>query len=270
MALQRYFSIACVAGAIACSGQPALAQDAPPLRLDLNIPALRLDVYEGDRVIRSYPVSVGKPGYDTPDGEFTIDHAEWNPWWRPPPGRDWTRGKRDTPPGPNNPMGRVKLFFEPLYFLHGTPEAESIGTPASHGCVRMLNRDVVELARLLHERAGATLPVEQIDAVLRSGNTRHSRFRAPVPLVIRYDPVVVADGELRIYPDLYRRNRIHAEAVYQALMQAGYDPTPVDRSAVAQVLERAKGSKAVYRIGLREAFGAGLVALSAQGSALRE
>ena len=63
--------------------------------------------------------------------------------------REWARGREYTPPGPNNPMGRVKLFFMPLYFIHGTPERESIGTPASHGCVRMKNADIIELFDLV-------------------------------------------------------------------------------------------------------------------------
>lgn len=237
-------------------------QDAGSLRLDLNIPSSRLVVYEGDRVIRSYPVSVGKPGYDTPEGEYTIDHAEWNPWWRPPPGREWTRGREITPPGPNNPMGRVKLFFAPLYFIHGTSEAEAIGSPASHGCVRMLNKDAVELGKLLHERASATFAASQVDAVLRAGTTRHARFRSPAALTIRYDAVVVEDGELRIYPDLYRRNTVHAEAVYQALIAAGYDASSVQRPAVRAVLERARGAKSVFRVALSEAFGGELATVT--------
>ncbi|MDR0786486.1 MAG: L,D-transpeptidase, partial [Gemmatimonadota bacterium] len=132
-------------------GAPALAS--AQLRIDLNIPALRLIVWDGEERLVEYPVAVGLPEFPTPTGQYTVDHAEWNPWWNPPTDRPWARGEKPTPPGPNNPMGRVKLFFMPLYFIHGTPAGESIGSPASHGCVRMRNADVVELARLLHERA---------------------------------------------------------------------------------------------------------------------
>jgi murein L,D-transpeptidase YcbB/YkuD len=233
----------------------AVAQEAPVLRLDLNIPALRLAVYEGDKLIKSFGVAVGKPGHDTPTGEFTMDHAEWNPWWRPPPGREWTRGKEITPPGPTNPMGRVKLFFAPLYFIHGTPEAESIGTPASHGCVRMRNPDVIELARLIHERAAPGVTRQQIDRILaQPRNTRTIRFQHPVEVVIRYEPVVVEDGTLRIYPDLYSYNRIHSEAVYQALFTAGYDPNSIDRKAVSELLSRAAKQKNKLSVRVAEAF----------------
>ncbi len=232
------------------------AQAAEGLRLDLNIPALQLVVYEGDKVLKTYPVAVGKADHPTIVGRFTITHAEWNPWWRPPPGRKWTQGKEITPPGPNNPMGRVKLFFEPLYFIHGTPEAESIGSPASHGCVRMRNADVIALARLIHERAAPTVPASQIEKILaQPRTTRHVRFQNPVPVVIRYEPVTVVDGELRIYPDLYDRRALHMESVYQALMAAGYNVRAVDQTAVADLLKRAAKHKGIYRVKVEEVFG---------------
>jgi murein L,D-transpeptidase YcbB/YkuD len=238
---------------------PALpAQE--PLRIDLNIPTGRLLVYEGDRVLHSYPVSVGKPGFDTPTGSFSITHADWNPDWRPPQ-REWTRGKEYTPPGPNNPMGRVKLFFMPLYFIHGSPEKDAIGTPASHGCVRMLNDDAVALSRLLHERAAPHVSSSDINRILaNSRTTRRVNFRDRIDVVIRYDPVVVEDGRIRVYPDLYKRNAVHQEAVYQALLASGYDIRGLDQDAVRSFVESAKGRKSLYQVSLAEAFGDTLVA----------
>jgi murein L,D-transpeptidase YcbB/YkuD len=234
---------------------PVTAQERGPLRLDLNIPALQLAVYEGDELVKTYGVAVGKRGHDTPTGEFTMSHAEWNPWWRPPPGREWTRGKEDTPPGPNNPMGRVKLFFAPLYFIHGTPEAESIGSPASHGCVRMRNSDAIELARLVHSHAAPNVGSAAIDRILsQPRNTRHVRFDNPIELVVRYDPIVVEDGTLRIYEDLYGYHRIHTEGVYQALVQAGYDVRGLERGAVQDVLARAQRASGTFTAPLGEVF----------------
>jgi murein L,D-transpeptidase YcbB/YkuD len=229
----------------------AAAQE--PLRLDLNIPALRLTVYEGDRAIRSYPVAVGMLAHATPTGYFDIDFAEWNPWWRPPD-REWAREDKLTPPGPNNPMGRVKLIFEPLYFIHGTPESASIGTPASHGCVRMRNDDVVALARLLHERSAPRV-VSQIDGILRSGRTRRVDFQTKIPLRVRYEPVEVAGGEIVVHPDLYRRNAVHTEGVYQALMAAGYDVSSVRMDDVRRLIERVSGHDRVYKVAVEDAFG---------------
>jgi murein L,D-transpeptidase YcbB/YkuD len=240
---------------------PALGQ--APIRLDLNIPALKLVVYEGDRVLESYPIAVGKPGFDTPTGTFSITHAEWNPWWHPPTHREWARNERVTPPGPNNPMGRVKLFFLPLYFIHGTPDGESIGTPASHGCVRMRNSDVIELGRLLTERAAPQMSNAELDRILsRPTDTRRVNFRSEIEVVIRYDPVVVERSEIFFYPDIYGYNAIHTESVYQALLAAGYDVSEVDHADVRRLVEESRGHRAPVVLKLDEAFGGKLALAS--------
>ena len=245
---------------MAAAAAPLAAQDAQGLRLSLNIPELVLRVHDGERVVKEYPVSVGLPGHDTPDGTFTVQRAEWNPWWRPP-AREWAKDDKVTPPGPNNPMGRVKLFFAPYYYLHGTPHEKDLGSPASHGCVRMRNADVIELATLLHRRADATVAVSEIKGILaKPSATRHSAFRAPVPLEILYQPVVVRNGEIRIYKDVYKRGRIHHEAVLQALLAAGYDIGGIDRAAVRDLLARAQRSRGVFAVNLDEALGVGSVA----------
>jgi hypothetical protein len=225
------------------------------LRIDINIPENRLRLYDRDSLVKVYRISVGMAGHDTPDGQFTIDHAEWNPWWRPPPGRPWAKDDHVTPPGPNNPMGRVKLFFAPLYYIHGSPHVREIGTPASHGCIRMMNPDVIDLARILHDRNGGSVGSPQITRLLaRPSQTTGSRLAVPVPVTIRYEPIVVRDGELRIYRDVYDRGRIHGEGVFQALIAAGYDPASIDRAAVRQVLQRASAGRTTYTVKLSEAF----------------
>lgn len=249
--MRRFLTVASLIALPLMPASPASAQE--PLRLDLNIPALRLTVYEGDRAIRSYRVAVGMPAHATPTGSYDVDFAEWNPWWRPPD-REWAREDKITPPGPNNPMGRVKLFFEPLYFIHGTPESASIGTPASHGCVRMLNDDVVALARLLHERSAPRV-VPQIDGILRSGRTRRVDFQRTIPLRIRYEPVEVAGGEIVVHPDVYRRNAVHTEGVYQALMAAGYDVSTVRVDDVRRLVARASGHDEVFKVDVEDTFG---------------
>jgi murein L,D-transpeptidase YcbB/YkuD len=256
----RTFVTTLAAGALLA---PA-AQAQQPIRIDLNIPTSRLVVYEGDRVLNSYPVSVGKPTHGTPDGSFSISHAEWNPDWRPPQ-REWARGREYTPPGLNNPMGRVKLFFMPLYFIHGTPESESIGTPASHGCVRMLNRDVVALSRLLHEHAAPHVGRAEIDRILANPRqTRRVNFREEIPVVIRYDPVVVEEGRIQVFPDIYGRKAVHVEGVYQALMRAGYDVAGLEMASVRAFVERAKDRRTVYQVSLDEAFGTTLALATAE------
>ncbi len=110
----------------------------------------------GATEIRRYDIAVGTKKHPTPNGRFAIRHLVWNPAWVPPNAR-WARGKRPTAPGdPKNPMRAVKIFFqEPDYYIHGTNDEDSIGSAASHGCIRMAESDAVALARYLMEHAGA-------------------------------------------------------------------------------------------------------------------
>ena len=144
--IQRWMAILALT-----SGAPAVAQDVAAvagdssrIRLELNIPAFRLDVHQDGQPVRSFTVAVGMRQYATPTGDFAITTIVWNPTWYPPPS-DWARNETVTPPGPSNPMGRVKLAIGNAYFLHGTPAVSSLGKAASHGCVRMSVPDVIEL-----------------------------------------------------------------------------------------------------------------------------
>ena len=122
-----------------------------------------------------------------------------------------------------------QLFFAPYYYIHGSPHVQDLGRPASHGCVRMMNHDVIELARLVHARNGGSVSDAEITRLLaHPSQTRASRIATPVPLTLRYDPIVIAGDTLRIYKDVYSRSRVHTEGVIQALIAAGYDPASID------------------------------------------
>lgn len=212
------------------------ASNAPGLEIVVNIPAGELTVHEGDGFTRIYPVTVGKRGHQTPVGEFTLSKAIWNPWWHPPKSR-WARGKKPQPPGPDNAMGRAKLYFKPLYFIHGTAETDVLGEPASHGCVRMANTDVLDLARLVHRHATPDLDPATLDALAADPKaTREIALERPVTLRIVYERVELVGDEVIVHPDVYRRvSRRDLEAqVAAALAERG---EAVDAALVARRLE---------------------------------
>jgi lipoprotein-anchoring transpeptidase ErfK/SrfK len=127
-----------------------------PLVLKANLRARILFVTRGDSTLKSYAIAVGQEKYPTPLGTYTIRKMVWNPSWRPPPESDWARGKKAKGPGdPGNPMKVVKIFFrEPDYYIHGTGDVESLGSAASHGCLRMDPNDIADLAKLIMEHGG--------------------------------------------------------------------------------------------------------------------
>jgi lipoprotein-anchoring transpeptidase ErfK/SrfK len=101
----------------------------------------RLYLYRGTGFVRRFSIAVGMPRYPTPLGRFTIVRRERNPTWDPP-NSDWAAGLGPVPPGPGNPLGtRWMGLSAPGIGIHGTPAAYSIGTAASHGCIRMYIRE---------------------------------------------------------------------------------------------------------------------------------
>ena len=128
-------------------------------------------MFNGDAVVRTYPVAVGQPKYPTPVGHFKIHRIDWNPEWNPPLESDWTKDKSYTPPGdPENPMGRVRIVYQMPYTIHGTKEIASLGKAQSHGSVRMANEDVIELAKFLMAESGTAKPQDWYDDVLAQPN----------------------------------------------------------------------------------------------------
>ncbi len=127
-----------------------------PLTLRADLRARILIVQHGDSRLKTYAIAVGQDRYPTPVGTFTISKIVWNPSWRPPPDAEWAKGKAAKGPGePGNPMKVVKIFFQdPDYYIHGTDDVESLGSAASHGCLRMDPRAVADLAKLIMEHGG--------------------------------------------------------------------------------------------------------------------
>jgi lipoprotein-anchoring transpeptidase ErfK/SrfK len=133
--------LAILTGAMLVAAAEALAQEnlaKPAHRIVVSIPDRKLAVLEGDRVVKVYPTAVGAPVSPSPTGSFTIVNQIEDPTW-------YTKG-RTVPPGKANPLGtRWMGLSKKGYGIHGTNVPSSIGHNASHGCIRMRNRDVEEL-----------------------------------------------------------------------------------------------------------------------------
>ena len=211
------------------------------LALELNVPAFRLDVRRDSALVRSYPVSVGQRIYPTPLGEFQIQRIVWNPWWQPPES-EWAAEDTLTPPGPRNPMGKVKLFFDPMYYLHGTPSVSSIGTAASHGCVRMRNEDAMDLARFLQSETSAAIDSATLLELVSSWNrTERVDLPVPVPVSVIYRLIEVRDTMLYAHRDIYRQRTGNTPAdALVALAEARRGRRPDAMTALAATGSQAR------------------------------
>jgi lipoprotein-anchoring transpeptidase ErfK/SrfK len=113
----------------------------------VDIGDLRLYLYRDGVLVKSYPVATGQPAYPTPTGTYSIVNMTKDPTWLPP-NSDWAKDAQPIPPGTENPLGtRWMGTSAPGVGIHGVPPSEdgSIGTYASHGCIRMHNWDAVDL-----------------------------------------------------------------------------------------------------------------------------
>ncbi len=107
----------------------------------------QLHLYEGLELTRSYTVAVGAVGFDTPAGLYHIQNKAVDPAWSVP-NSDWAGSLAGTvvPGGvPENPLKARWLGIFDGAGIHGTDVTSSLGTAASHGCIRMSIPEVIEL-----------------------------------------------------------------------------------------------------------------------------
>jgi lipoprotein-anchoring transpeptidase ErfK/SrfK len=117
-----------------------------PAVLVVNRGSFTMDLYKNLKHAKTYPVAIGQVGFDTPAGLYEIQNKAVNPAWNVP-NSGWAGSLAGTvvPPGPSNPLKARWLGIYDGAGIHGTDQTGSIGTAASHGCVRMLIPDVIEL-----------------------------------------------------------------------------------------------------------------------------
>lgn len=209
-------------------------------RIVVNLPARELTLFdEKNTVVKTYPIAIGMNRYPTPIGPRRMVQIVWNPWWIPPKGRDWTRGAKDTPPGPSNPLGSVKMNLESAILIHGTNKPETIGHLRSHACIRMYNEDARELAAYIQKKV-----TEKTDTALFEKYRKYSRrsfyvnLEKTVLVDIIYDLVAVKDQKLFVYRDVYWRVSDKIKVIKDELREAGYRLNKFDWDYIKKEIEK--------------------------------
>jgi lipoprotein-anchoring transpeptidase ErfK/SrfK len=165
--LKSLMAIALVAAAEALcqekqAGTRLQAESAQPeRRIVVSIPDCKLALIENGRVVKIYSTAVGAPSSPTPSGTYKIVQRIPNPTWYGP-------NSKVVGPGKSNPVGtRWMGLSRKGYGIHGTNNPRSIGHNASHGCVRMRNRDVEDLFARVEVGDGVELHGERDADVTR-------------------------------------------------------------------------------------------------------
>ena len=146
--------------------------EAPRSGLVVNVAEMRIYYYPDDRsLVRTWPISIGRVGWETPLGETRIVRKKAYPTWYPPESIREEAAMNGDPlprvvgPGPDNPLGTHALYLGfPEYLIHGTNKPFSIGMRVSHGCVRMYPEHIVELYELVESGTPVTLVHQGVKA----------------------------------------------------------------------------------------------------------
>jgi lipoprotein-anchoring transpeptidase ErfK/SrfK len=125
--------------------QKELAKEYPRF-VTIDRGSFTLRFFRNLRLAQKYTIAVGQVGYDTPSGLYSIQTKEVNPTWHVPES-DWTGSLagQDIPPGPSNPLKARWMGIYDGAGIHGTDDTGSLGSAASHGCIRMSIPEVIEL-----------------------------------------------------------------------------------------------------------------------------
>ena len=126
---------------------PKVTEKTMPRTIVVRVDENKLYLYDGFDVLRTWAVATAMPGWTTPQGDWNLYRKAVNPTWYNPALDSWGPISAVVPGGPSAPMGTRALYITApgLIRIHGTPADSSIGTYASHGCIRMHNWEVEEL-----------------------------------------------------------------------------------------------------------------------------
>ncbi len=122
-----------------------------PVAVKIDTKTNMLGVFEGDKIMAAYPVTIGSAHTESPIGDWKVRRIAKMPTFRYDK-EMLQHGKRSgnfylLPPGPRNPAGVMLIALNKKGIgIHGTNDPDSIGRASSHGCIRLANWDVVRLA----------------------------------------------------------------------------------------------------------------------------
>jgi len=119
--------------------------------LVVNLSKRQLTAFRGEQKLKTYPIAVGRAGWETPVGVHRVQQLIERPAWKNPFTGDVIKGG-----DPDNPLGERWIGFwtngKDWSGFHGTPNRASVGQAVSHGCIRMYNEDIIELFSMVSQQ----------------------------------------------------------------------------------------------------------------------
>ncbi len=205
--------------------------DSPHQGITLNLANMRLFYYPKKEPgkVYTYPIGIGRQGWNTPTGLTQIVTKKANPVWNVPPSIHREHAEKGDPlpsaigPGPDNPLGlyAMNLGFE-RYLMHGTNKPYGIGMQISHGCVQLYPEDI----EVLFRKVSVGLPVR-----------------------IVHQPYLTAWHENQLYLEANEplskwsgdKNRLKKQLLKELRLISAKKDVSVDWEKVDAIIERADG-----------------------------
>ncbi|MGI8638693.1 MAG: L,D-transpeptidase [Pyrinomonadaceae bacterium] len=195
-------------------------------RIVVNAPAYRMDLFQDGKLIKTYKIGIGYPEFPLPSGLRQAKAIIFNPTWTPPD-EPWVKdkieaGKTIEAGSSQNPLGPIKIPIGSPSLIHGGKSAAKLGGFASHGCVGLTNSQVQDFALNLAKVSGIELTRQDILGYEKQKTeTKNVNLEKSIPVELRYETIVVEDGKLNIYRDVYERGTNTEENLRRVLENNG-------------------------------------------------
>ena len=197
-------------------------------RVIVNIPAFRMDLFQDGSLVKSYKVGIGYPQFPLPQGLRKAQQIIFNPTWTPPDS-PWVAKMKNVAPGQtveagdkDNPLGPIKIPIGLPSLIHGGKSPAKIGKFASHGCVGLTTPQIEDFAVLLGKASDTPDVATRMDSYLENKEkTQTVKLNQTVPVELRYETIVLEDGKLHIYKDVYAQDTNTEENLRKVLEAHG-------------------------------------------------
>jgi hypothetical protein len=212
-------------------------------RVVVNIPAFRMDLFQNGSLVKSYKVGIGYPEFPLPQGLRKAQQINFNPTWTPPDS-PWVAKMKNVAPGEtvgagdkDNPLGPIKIPIGLPSLIHGGKSPAKIGKFASHGCVGLTNAQIKDFATMLGQISTTPdVPTRMATYLENKEKTQTVKLSQTVPVELRYETIVIEDGKLHIYRDVYAQNTNTEENLRRVLEANGMKLEDLSEQQRTQIL----------------------------------
>jgi hypothetical protein len=225
----------------------ALQTGAENLKITLNVPSFQMTLWQDGKEIKTYQVGVGMKEYPIIIGLRDAKQVIWNPDWIPPDS-DWVAESPTVKAGevvkasdPRNPLGKVKIPLGFGYLIHQAKGVGDLGSLVSHGCVRVLRPDLYDLSEKIAAAYDYPVSQTQIEIAKRTKNTLIAELENKMPVEITYDTLVVENGFLSIYPDVYGHKKNTVKNLREELESNDISTAKIEDKDLERILAKATG-----------------------------